>query len=256
MWGVRSIINNIARRLRGFTIVEILIVIVVIAILVAISIVGYQGIQHRSADALTQHTVADVQKTMQLYYVMNKTYPPNIANTEYAAPETVSVALYTDAAQTPVYQLATEDQNAQLFINTCASVTSKVTSIHYTGCTYAGNNVHVSGAQSANVVLKGPTVDQADVNLQCGSSVSPTDCSATQSTIISTFLAQGGHFPIKVPKHSSTLPAPTLETTGPASAYCVQAASDQFTDIIYHAIITSPAPETGPCPADLGLHYP
>ena len=245
-----------ARTVPAFTVVEILLVIVTIAVLAVITVVSYNGVQHRSADSLTQRTVADGIKTLQVYYVFNKNYPSNIANTEYASPQTVAVALYTDAGQTPVYPISNPDENAQLFINTCSSISMAVTTIHYTGCTYDGNNAHVAGTESANVVIPGPTIQQSDFNLLCSSTVSPDDCVHAQADIMSVFLAQGGHFPIEVPKKASTLPAPTMTTTGVASTYCLQASSGRFTDIIYHAVPTSSAPEPGPCPASLGLHYP
>jgi prepilin-type N-terminal cleavage/methylation domain-containing protein len=52
---------------RGFTIVELLIVIVVIAILAAISIVAYNGIQQRARDAQRKQVVADLVKSIHLY---------------------------------------------------------------------------------------------------------------------------------------------------------------------------------------------
>ncbi len=240
----------------GFTLVEMLLVIVTIAVVAAITIVSYSGVQHRSADSLTRRTVADGIKTLQVYYVFNKYYPSNVADTEYAPPQTVAVALYTDSPQTPVYPIATEDQNAQLFINTCASITMAVTTISYTGCTYAGNNAHVSGTVGANVVIQGPVISQSDFDLQCSSTVAPSDCTAAQNTVISTFLAQGGHFPVNVPKKSVSLPAPTMTTSGVASTYCLQATSAAYSDIVYHALPTSSAPELGLCPTGLGLHYP
>jgi len=53
----------------GFTIVELLIVIVVIAILAAISIVAYNGIQQRANDAQIKAAANDIQKAVQLWYV-------------------------------------------------------------------------------------------------------------------------------------------------------------------------------------------
>ena len=253
---MRSIIINRRHVSSGFTLVEILLVAAIVAILAALTVVSYIGVQHRSADSVTRSTVADALKTLQLYYVFNKNYPANIADTEYAPPQSVAVVLYTDASQTPVYPIANEDQNAQLFINTCSGLTAKSTDINYTGCVYAGQNVHVSGTASANVVLHGPTIQQSGVDLQCASTVAPSSCSSIQSAIISTFLAQGGHFPVQVPKKSSTLPAPTLATTGTATTFCVQGASGAYVDIMYHALPTSSAPEAGPCPDGLGLHYP
>jgi len=59
----------------GFTIVELLIVIVVIAILAAITIVAYNGIQQRANNS---RRVADIQaaaKAVNLYYAQNGAYP-------------------------------------------------------------------------------------------------------------------------------------------------------------------------------------
>jgi len=65
------------QNLRGFTIVELLIVIVVIAILAAISIVAYNGIQQRGRDSNRQSGLANIQKALELYYVDNGQYPPS-----------------------------------------------------------------------------------------------------------------------------------------------------------------------------------
>jgi prepilin-type N-terminal cleavage/methylation domain-containing protein len=47
-------VNNVGSRKRGFTIVELLIVIVVIAIPAAITAVGYAGIRERAGEAAPQ----------------------------------------------------------------------------------------------------------------------------------------------------------------------------------------------------------
>lgn len=238
---------------KGFTLVELLIVIVVIAILASILIVSYIGAQRRSSDALVKQTVSDAMKHLQLYNVFNKYYPSNIANTEYAPPITVAVALYTNAPQTPVYENLDAGQNAQLFLNSCNGFMPIVDggTTYNTSCIYNGNNMHVKGQVASNVVINGPTINQNDFVLSCGSA-----CSSAQSQIVSTFLAQGGSFPITVPKSGSTLPAPTLSTTGPASDFCLEGRSPQFVDIIYHTVPNSSGPESGPCPTSGTLHYP
>ena len=53
----------------GFTIVELLIVIVVIAILAAISIVAYNGIQQRARDNIRKSDLAAISKALKLYNV-------------------------------------------------------------------------------------------------------------------------------------------------------------------------------------------
>lgn len=60
---------------KGFTLVELLIVIVVIAILAAISIVAYNGIQERGRDSQRKSDVAVIQKALEMYHLDNGGYP-------------------------------------------------------------------------------------------------------------------------------------------------------------------------------------
>jgi type II secretion system protein G len=69
---------------RGFTIVELLIVIVVIAILAAISIVAYNGIQARARDSQRKSDLAVIAKAIKLYYIDNGTYPRETGNSNSA----------------------------------------------------------------------------------------------------------------------------------------------------------------------------
>jgi len=59
--------NMVGTRRNGFTIVELLIVIVVIGILAAITIVAYNGIQARASDARMQTAVNQIEKAMVLW---------------------------------------------------------------------------------------------------------------------------------------------------------------------------------------------
>lgn len=59
----------------GFTIVELLIVIVVIAILAAISIVAYNGIQQRAREAEASTALSQAKKKLELYKIDNSSYP-------------------------------------------------------------------------------------------------------------------------------------------------------------------------------------
>ena len=60
---------------KGFTIVELLIVIVVIAILAAIMIVAYNGIQIRAENTKTNQAISQYVKAIHSYAVINDGYP-------------------------------------------------------------------------------------------------------------------------------------------------------------------------------------
>ena len=67
----------------GFTIVELLIVIVVIAILAAITIVAYNGIQDRAKNAAAQSAASQAAKKLQAYAVLNNDqYPATLADAD------------------------------------------------------------------------------------------------------------------------------------------------------------------------------
>lgn len=69
-----------AKNKHGFTIVELLIVIVVIAILAAITIVSYNGITARANDSAVKSTITQIAKQLDVYYVTTGAYPTSDAH--------------------------------------------------------------------------------------------------------------------------------------------------------------------------------
>jgi len=90
---------------RGFTVVELLIVIVVIAILATITIAIYNGIQNRAARAAAQSDVADALKQAELFYVANEAYPTSI--TSCPSPPATALCLPASNGGTYVYKTST-----------------------------------------------------------------------------------------------------------------------------------------------------
>jgi prepilin-type N-terminal cleavage/methylation domain-containing protein len=102
-------IKSNAQQEKGFTIVELLIVVVVIAILAAITIVSYNGITNRANASAAQSTAASLQKKAELYAADGPTglYPAAIGDlttgtgisskTYYIAPGSINIAAPTAA---------------------------------------------------------------------------------------------------------------------------------------------------------------
>lgn len=67
------------RSTAGFTIVELLIVIVVTGVLAAITIVAFNGVQARAHFTTAKQDMATIKKALALYYADNQAYP-NSAN--------------------------------------------------------------------------------------------------------------------------------------------------------------------------------
>lgn len=66
-----------AQKQKGFTIVELLIVVVVIAILAAITIVSYNGITNRAHDSAVKSDLAILSRKLEIYKTENTYYPEN-----------------------------------------------------------------------------------------------------------------------------------------------------------------------------------
>jgi len=84
----------VKQRQRGFTIVELLIVIVVIAILTAIAIITYNGVQQRARNAVILNDLDQLRKVLETYNAENGQYP---ATTNNSKTNWRAIDVYTDA---------------------------------------------------------------------------------------------------------------------------------------------------------------
>jgi prepilin-type N-terminal cleavage/methylation domain-containing protein len=95
------ILKNKINKERGFTIVELLIVIVVIGILAAITIVAYNGVQNRARTTTANAVAQEVQNKSEVYAadIGNGAYPTQ--------PQLIGVATTDTASLTPATKALT-----------------------------------------------------------------------------------------------------------------------------------------------------
>lgn len=90
-----AIIRDMKRKAYGFTIVELLIVIVVIGILAAVSIVAYNGINNRARVASASSALDQARKKLDLYKVENGSYPADLSTAGIASSSGVAYGYST-----------------------------------------------------------------------------------------------------------------------------------------------------------------
>lgn len=85
---------------RAFTIVELLIVIVVIAILAAITVVAYTGIQQRAKESSLQSTVQQFAKRLEASKIESptSTYPASISELGASVPSSIAYSVSVSGA--------------------------------------------------------------------------------------------------------------------------------------------------------------
>ena len=84
---------------QGFTLVELLIVIVIIAILTVVSLVAYNGLQNQAKTSAAKSTVDAVAKKAELYNTEEGKYPEDITKLTSADTNTKHALLLVLATQ-------------------------------------------------------------------------------------------------------------------------------------------------------------
>lgn len=140
---------DIKNKNQGFTIVELLIVVVVIAILAAITIVSYNGITNRANASAAKSTAATWQKKIELYQAEMGGYPFAFSSLN-TAPTTSADAWYV-ASSTPhedIDDLNSSNGKTAVAVQPCGATTPtddasttgmRITYFNYSGGTTAIN---------------------------------------------------------------------------------------------------------------------
>lgn len=120
-----------AHKQKGFTIVELLIVVVVIAILAAITIVAYNGIQNRAKDSSLQSSASQAGKKLLSYAPINTDLYPTESDfaTSSFRTSTLNLAMDTDQA---TYNYYVSDDRKSFCVSVANTTASPVIAYAFT----------------------------------------------------------------------------------------------------------------------------
>jgi prepilin-type N-terminal cleavage/methylation domain-containing protein len=249
-------------RASGFTIVELIIVVIVIGILAAISVIGYTGVQKNAADKTMKSDLDQVTSEMQRYASQNSgAYPATLPNTVVSSPK---VTLTLKHAGTINYYGAsgalTPVQNGVLMAQICQDLINEgvgkgqnqggQTKDYITGCgNWNHGSMQITGWDSK--VYNTPVTDTALLNYADNFTTNDS-YNKSQETVIKNFyhelvdrqIRQGGSYPITsfwdswaTQNNGGTLTEP-LPTPQAQPWYCVEATYAQYSDLKWHVTDT------------------
>ena len=253
---------------RGFTLVELLIVIVVIGILAALIIVAYNGVQHKAAESTVKSDLANAARQMGIVHIDNDAYPDVLPTTVKTSPG-VKLELIKRLGG---YSGLTNVQNGVLFQTICQQLISEGYGTgtnmgggveqYVTGCNvYNKNAMQINGwnAHDFSTPVSAGTVSgwvNSNVSSDAWRPNKKTVVMAFATELDTRFQALGGVFPVSLFWDSwatSTNGGVQYQALGTPAApsdpsnFCVEGTNLTYSDIKLH-VTQDGIPQTGVCP--------
>ena len=136
---------------QGFTIVELLIVVVVIAILAAITIVSYNGITNRANASSAKSVSASMQKKVELYQADKGRYPISLSEMSTSTDSSQSWYITTSAVTPDGVAPTTASGKTRVQVVSCGAASPSATTV--TGVRIGYYNFEDTAATPVNVIV-------------------------------------------------------------------------------------------------------
>ena len=251
----------------GFTIVELIIVIVVIAILATISIVGYNGATRLALSTAAKNDLQNVSTAMAREMRDHGEYPDQIPS-EVTATKRITLNFIT-SGELPYYSSLTNVQAGMVMAKACQDLidqgygkgTSQGGQLrdYITGCgNWNYNSMQVTGWDSK----VWPVPVQKQTLLDYGNNFHTSNSwDIDQDRVVKTFYTQivsryeqmGGSFPVTsfwdywaTPTNGGVMAQPLNPNTPTKAFYCVEAEVNGQPELIWH-VTESGKIESGAC---------
>lgn len=248
----------------GFTIVELLIVIVVIGILAALAIVAYNGIQRRASATSIKSDLSQAAKSMGIAQAATGQYPVILPSETRVSPGTTLQLVTTGA---PTYSSLSAVQQGVLLQELCQQLVTEGrgngTSLsgqignYITGCNvYGWQGMQINGWQATtfNVPINQTTIRDWYSSRTAYDAWWPDQKTVAvnfANELSSRYMAMGGTFPVVsfwdnwasgVQKETLPAPASAYDT----SRFCLQGSHTKYSDLVWH-ISSDTALSEGAC---------
>ena len=117
------------KSLLGFTVVELIVVIVVIGILTAITVVGYLGVTKKTTAAALQSDLSSASDQLESYQISNKVYPTTIDCSGSNATLSTNLCLNVSSDETLTYEVNNSSNPVSFVLDaTRGDLTYRITS--------------------------------------------------------------------------------------------------------------------------------